>query len=173
MAAAILMLSAMSGLSAQPAQPDDPNSGVPAGAYQRSEAIMWTTLGLGAAHHIDHVLRANHSGFPFTSRVTTFTGTLAIYPLVAGGYALDAGPNYWILFDSLAFAGLGIAHTLIEPPADQYTPWVNGTNLLGTRSPALGRAAQAVSVSLQLALSAHLISNIIDGVQHGFTWRRR
>jgi hypothetical protein len=131
---------------------------------------MWTTLGLGFLHHTDHVLRANHSGFPFTSQVTTFTFTLAIYPLVLGGHFLDAGPNYWILFDALSFVGLGLAHTLIEPPADQFDPWAEGTNLLGVESPALGRTAQVVSVLLSVSLGVHLASSIIDGINYGFTW---
>ena len=141
--------------------------------YGRSDAVLWTTLGLGALHHADHVLRANHSGFPFTSQVTTFTGTLAIYPFVVGGYLLDAGPLYWIVFDSLAFVGLALAHTVIEPPADQYDPWVDGSNLLGVESPALGRSAQVVSVSLSLSLAAHLVSSVVDGINYGFTWTRR
>jgi len=38
---------------------------------------------LGAAHHVDHVVRGNHVGWPLTPEVNPFTYSLAIYPLVA------------------------------------------------------------------------------------------
>jgi hypothetical protein len=141
--------------------------------YLRSDIIMWSTVGLGVLHHTDHVLRANHSGFPFEPQVNEFTYSLGIYPLLLGGYFLDAGPNYWILTESLAFVGLGLAHTLIEPPSDQHGPWAHGTNLLGAHSHATGRGAQVVSALLSVGVGAHLVSSIVDGVNCGFTWTRR
>ena len=141
--------------------------------YQRSDTMLAATMAVGATHHVDHVLRQNHSGFPFQREVTPFTYSLAIYPLAIGGYVLDAGPNYWILFESLSFVGLGLAHTLIEPPDHQYRPWVDGSNMLGIQSPVAGRTAQAVSILLHASIGAHLISSIYDGYQCGFTWTRQ
>ena len=141
--------------------------------YLRSDILLWTTTGLGVLHHTDHVLRGNHSGFPFTSRFNEFTFSLGIYPVLLGGYALDAGPNYWIMTESLAFAGLGLAHTLIEPPSHQHEPWAHGTNILGVDSAATGRGAQVLSVMLSVGIGAHLVSSIYDGVKCGFTWTRK
>ena len=41
---------------------------------------------LGAAHHVDHIIRGNHVGWPITSHVNAFTFSLAIYPLL--GFSL-------------------------------------------------------------------------------------
>jgi hypothetical protein len=141
--------------------------------YLRSDIIMWSAVGLGVLHHTDHVLRANHSGFPFQPQVNEFTASLGIYPVLLGGYFLDAGPNYWILTESLAFVGLGLAHTLVEPPSHQHGPWARGTNLLGAHSHATGRGAQVVSALLSVGVGAHLVSSIVDGMNCGFTWTRK
>jgi hypothetical protein len=132
---------------------------------------MWSTLTLGVLHHTDHVLRDNHSGFPFTKNVNEFTASLAIYPIILSGHFFDLGPNYWITVDSAALIGLGLAHTLIEPPSHQHDPWANGSNLLGVESKVLGRTSQAVSVLLWVGIAAHLGSSIADGIQCGFTWK--
>jgi hypothetical protein len=139
--------------------------------YKRSDIIMWSTLTLGALHHVDHVLRDNHSGFPFTKNVNEFTASLAIYPIILSGHFFDLGPNYWITVESAALIGLGLAHTLVEPPSHQHDPWANGTNLLGVKSKALGRTSQAVSVLLWVGMAAHLGSSIADGFHCGFTWK--
>ena len=36
---------------------------------------------LGLLHHADHVLRADHSGWPFTTVTTPFTYSLSVYAL--------------------------------------------------------------------------------------------
>jgi hypothetical protein len=140
--------------------------------YLRSDILVAVTLGFGVIHHTDHVLRANHSGWPFTRRVTPFTYSLAIYPIIGAGYFLDAGPLSWVVLDGVASIGLLLAHTIIEPPHDQHRPWSRGDNLLGVTSPVLGRLSQAFSVGLSLSLLAHLTSSIVDGVHCGFTWKR-
>ena len=38
---------------------------------------------IGMFHHVDHVLRFDHSGWPFKAEVTTFTFSLLVYPVVA------------------------------------------------------------------------------------------
>lgn len=143
----------------------------PPNPYKRSDIIMWSTLTLGALHHTDHVLRDNHSGFPFTKNVNEFTASLAIYPIILSGHFFDLGPNYWITVESAALIGLGLAHTLVEPPSHQHDPWANGTNLLGVESKALGRTSQTISVLLWVGIAAHLGSSIADGVKCGFTWK--
>lgn len=140
--------------------------------YERTDRITWVVLGFSALHHLDHVLRANHSGWPFTSKVTPFTYSLAIYPIVGAGCALDAGPATFIALDAAGTVGLLLAHSLLEPPQDQYDPWVDGSNRLGVRAPALGRLAQGLSIGLSVALAIHLGSSIADGLEHGFLWQR-
>src|ERR687894_3070775 len=58
----------------------------------------------GIFHHIDHVVRGNHSGWPFEQAVTPFTLSLLIYALLLPGLYLTAKgrpmPRYW-LFTSI------------------------------------------------------------------------
>ena len=140
--------------------------------YRRTDILTGVTLGFGLLHHTDHVLRGNHSGWPFSSSVNEFTYSLAIYPVIGTGIALDAGPATWIVLDSVASVGLALAHTLIEPPHDQHDPWADGTNVVGVRSKALGRTSQVLSIGLSASLLAHLTSSIFDGMRCGFTWKR-
>jgi hypothetical protein len=49
-------------------------------------------LGLGCAvtvfgllHHVDHVVRGNHSGWPFVEGVSSFTFSLLVYALLLPG----------------------------------------------------------------------------------------
>jgi hypothetical protein len=146
---------------------------VPGDAYRRTETLTLVTLGFGVLHHTDHVVRDNHSGFPFTSHLTPFTPTLIVYPLVLGGLALDAGPLYWTIFDAAAFVGVIAVHITLEPLPDVYTPWADGTNLIGTRSPTMGVVALTILGGLTLGLGASLVSSIGDGRRYGFTWKRR
>lgn len=140
--------------------------------YARTDRLTAVVLGLGALHHVDHVVRGNHSGWPFTSSVTPFTYSLAIYPLVGAAYLADAGPLAFVVIDAAGTAGLLLSHSLLEPPRDQYEPWADGSNRLGVTAPMVGRLAQAVSVGLSAGLAAHLISSVLDGREYGFTWTR-
>lgn len=38
-----------------------------------AEKLVVAVIGLGLVHHADHVLRADHYGFPFKPQVTLFT----------------------------------------------------------------------------------------------------
>lgn len=146
---------------------------IPAGAYRRTDTLIWVTLGFGVLHHTDHVVRGNHSGFPFTSHVTAFTPTLLVYPLVLGGMALDAGPLYWTIFDASALVGVMAIHATLEPLPDIYDPWADGTNRTGVRSPAMGVVALTILGGLTVGLGASLASSIADGRRYGFTWKRK
>ncbi|HEX6709119.1 MAG TPA: hypothetical protein VF068_02210 [Rubrobacter sp.] len=42
----------------------------------------------GLLHHADHVIRGNHSGWPFQAEVTPFTFSLLIYALILSGIYL-------------------------------------------------------------------------------------
>lgn len=141
-------------------------------SYTLADTTLFAALGLGLVHHVDHVIRDNHSGFPFKRQVTPFTPSLLVYPILLAPYYLDGGPLANLLSTGSVFAGVQLAHIFAEPPADQYDPWVDETNLLGVRSRGAGRAAQVASIALSAVLVANLGANLLDGFKYGFTWKR-
>jgi hypothetical protein len=56
----------------------------------------------GAGHHIDHVIRGNHVGWPVIPDINTFTFSLLVYPFLGLGLYLGwrerAGVRYWTVF---------------------------------------------------------------------------
>ena len=58
------------------------------------------TMIFGILHHVDHVVRGNHSGWPFEEEVTPFTFSLLIYALLVPGLYLTAKGHlmarYWL-----------------------------------------------------------------------------
>jgi hypothetical protein len=103
-----------------------------------------TLLGLG--HHLDHVVRGNHVGWPITPEVNPFTYSLVIYPLVVAGFALSltgrAGARYWSAVMVLGGGMLVFFHLspwAVEPPGDVILPYAD---------PALGYLAFALLLAL-------------------------
>lgn len=45
-----------------------------------------TVFSLG--HHLDHIIRGNHVGWPITDQVTVFTISLGIYPILLAAVLL-------------------------------------------------------------------------------------
>jgi len=83
--------------------------------------IMVAALAIGLVHHTDHVLRFDHSGWPFRSAVNPFTYSLLAYPIAL--FALF-GPArlFWVRWLVL-LVGAGFtlwAHTAIETPEMQF-----------------------------------------------------
>ena len=122
---------------------------------------------LGLLHHADHVLRADHSGWPFQPEVTPFTFSLLIYPALLIDYLVRKNP--WIRVGLLS-AGLSfllLVHLTVETPVDLFQTWQSGVststlspglpNLLGAATPALGIAANLILVMLGALLLAALI----------------
>ena len=77
-----------------------------------------TVLTLG--HHVDHVIRGNHIGWPFADSPTPFTLSLAVYPAVLVGFYLTrsgkVGPLYWaVLWGAMTF----LAATVHLPLSEQ------------------------------------------------------
>jgi hypothetical protein len=72
----------------------------------------------GVGHHIDHVVRGNHSGWPFEEAVTPFTFSLLIYALLLPGLyftwrgRLMAG--YWLFTAAVLFALVTSVHFVGE-----------------------------------------------------------
>ena len=131
----------------------------------------WMLLGvvtLAVLHHLDHVLRADNSGWPFTPNVTPFTISLLVYPIfVLDFLLLRDRPWVRVGLAAVLFVALQVTHAIVEPPADQYGTWANGTsavphalgqpNLLDTASPVLGALSVAVATLLSLAVLAALV----------------
>ena len=131
----------------------------------------WMLLGVVALaflHHLDHVLRADNSGWPFTPDITPFTISLLVYPIVALDFLL-LRDRPWVRVGLVAvlFVALQVTHAIVEPPADQYGTWANRIssvphalgqpNLLDTASPVLGALSVAVSSLLSVAVLAALV----------------
>jgi hypothetical protein len=67
----------------------------------------------GVLHHVDHVIRGNHSGWPFQEAVTPFTFSLLIYALLLPGLYLTGRrrlvAGYWFF---VAFVGLALVFSV-------------------------------------------------------------
>jgi hypothetical protein len=138
------------------------------GRFTHGEWMLLGVVALAFLHHLDHVLRADNSGWPFTPDVTPFTISLLVYPIFALDFLL-LRQRPWIRVGLVAtlFVALQAAHAIFEPPADQYGTWANGTsavphalgqpNLLHTASPILGALSVAVSSLLSLAALMALV----------------
>ena len=68
----------------------------------------------GIFHHLDHIVRGNHSGWPFQEEVSPFTFSLLIYALLLPGLYLTwrgrliAG--YWLFTAVVLFVVVTLAH---------------------------------------------------------------
>jgi hypothetical protein len=105
---------------------------------------------LGLAHHVDHIVRGNHVGWPVTGEVNAFTYSLAMYPLIAASLALTytdrADVGYWASFFAFSTGVMWYFHVspwAVEPPQDVIGPYA---------SPAVGYLAFAVLLALIGAL---------------------
>jgi hypothetical protein len=75
----------------------------------------------GIFHHVDHVVRGNHSGWPFEEAVTPFTFSLLIYTLLVPGLYLTARgrlmAGYWLF---TAVVGLALVVWVHFVPIGDY-----------------------------------------------------
>jgi hypothetical protein len=138
------------------------------GRFTLGEWMLLGVVALAFLHHLDHVLRADNSGWPFTPDLTPFTISLLVYPIFALDFLL-LRDRPWVRVGLVAilFVALQVTHAIVEPPADQYGTWANRTsgvphalgrpNLLDTASPILGALSVAVSSLLSLAVLAALV----------------
>jgi hypothetical protein len=122
----------------------------------RAEKLALLTTAFGLLHHADHVLRFNHSGWPFRPEVGVFTYTLAVYPVIALVLLARGWPRLRIGLAALLTLFPTLSHIFVETPAEQYRTWATepSINLLGIRSPALGVVAVTITVLLSLSALA-------------------
>jgi hypothetical protein len=140
----------------------------PGQASRRSLVLLAASTVIGLLHHADHVLRADHSGWPFTPHLTPFTPSLLAYALLYGAYHFRARPRVSAALVGALLVFVLLAHVFIETPYQQYDVWATGVshlphamgqpNLLHLTSPALGVAAAALSVLLSVMLLATVLS---------------
>lgn len=146
------------------------------GLNQTTRRLLFAVFALGILHHIDHVLRVDHSGWPFREVVTPFTFSLFAYPILL--FALF-GPHRWFWTRwALLAAGMAstlFAHIRIESPQMQYAMWAynrslepelwNIRNLCGVESGFLGVLAVVVSMALNVTLVTAVVAMLADGLR--------
>ena len=132
---------------------------------RRSKVLLLVTAVLGVLHLVDHVLRADHSGWPFLDEVTPFTFfAVAVLPVILFAHFDHSRP--WLRFGLVAFLLVAVlfAHVFLETPGDQYGVWamnastepyaVGRPNLLNVESPVLGVLAAVEAALLDISLLA-------------------
>ncbi|ELZ02895.1 hypothetical protein C482_04511 [Natrialba chahannaoensis JCM 10990] len=131
---------------------NEPRDSPTAGVDTRLYFLIGIGTIFGIGHHLDHIIRGNHVGWPLIPEVTVFTYTLLIYPVIAIGVYLtvteQVGVRYWtIVLGGILFAVV-ITHFgpwATEPPQDVIDPY---------ESVALGYAAFGWLLGLVISLAA-------------------
>ena len=119
---------------------------------RRARTLIHLATLLSLGHHLDHVLRGNHTGWPLTDQVTPFTYSVVVYPLIAPGLVLSrsgrVGSGSWAVLSGSGTVFLLAVHagpTAVEPPGD----------IVGLySSPLLGWSAFAWLLALVVTLAA-------------------
>lgn len=92
-------------------------------------SLVVPTTVLGLAHHVDHIIRGNHVGWPLIPEVNGFTFSWLIYPAIAVGVWLTrrgtVGYGYWAVLFGLGTVFVGAVHVLIERPPDIVGPYAS------------------------------------------------
>lgn len=132
----------------------------------RGELFLIFSVILGIMHHADHVLRADHSGWPFEPRIEPFTISLVFYPLFLSVYLAKKHPWYRVIVMAVIFLILQTLHIIRETPENQFHTWaynssdlpekLGQSNLLNISSTCIGY----ISAGLSLVLSGVLILSI-------------
>ena len=142
----------------------------------RAEKLLLLAASVALLHHVDHVLRVDHSGWPFTPEVSPFTFSLIIYPIFFSVVFFKSRPWYRVSGTALLFLFSVFAHAFLETPMDQYHTWAYGSdfpghegqhNLLGKDSKFLGVCAVVVTVLLSLTLLAALLAFLKEAREEG------
>lgn len=87
--------------------------------------MIYLAAFMSLGHHVDHVIRGNHVGWPLTDHPTPFTYSLGIYPLIILGLFLyrsgRVGPGFWAFLSgsgALFVAAIHFGPFAVEPPTD-------------------------------------------------------
>ena len=85
-----------------------------------AEFALLAVVVLGLLHHADHVLRVDHSGWPFKNELTPFTFSLLVYPVAVAVLLLRSRPWLRVGLIAAVLVAVQAAHILVEQPGDQY-----------------------------------------------------
>ncbi len=140
--------------------------------FTTAEVSLLAVVGLALLHHTDHVLRVDHSGWPFKDEFSPFTISLIIYPIALIVFLQRGRPWLRVGLMAAVFVATQTTHVLVETPADQHGVWATNRstvddtfgdpNLLGIESEPLGFVAAGVSILLSLAMTMTLFLLIRD-----------
>jgi hypothetical protein len=107
----------------------------------------------GLLHHLDHIIRGNHSGWPFQETVTPFTFSLLIYALILPGlYATWRGHMVAGYHLFVALVGLALVFSVHFVGEEREAPVSDIYEVYG--SPVAGLLALVVLAGLFLGLAA-------------------
>jgi hypothetical protein len=138
--------------------------------------MLLLALALAVLHHADHVLRVDHSGWPFRPDATPFTVSLLAYPVIL--FALFGALRLfwwrWLML-ALGTAFTILAHIDLETPAMQFVMWAQNRsldpqaagmhNLPNVQSPAMGALAVAIGMALNVTAVLATIGMLRDGIE--------
>lgn len=122
--------------------------------YRRAllAAATITTV-FAVLHHADHVIRGNHSGWPFVAEVTPFTFSLLIYALILPGIYLTANgrsiPGYHLFIALVGLALVGFVHFV---PTGEHEAPIRDIYMVYD-SPAVGLLALVVLAGLIIGIT--------------------
>jgi hypothetical protein len=140
----------------------------------KSEKWLFFTIILSLLHHIDHILRIDHSGWPLLPRVSPFTYSILVYPIFLIIALSRKKPWYRVIGTFVLFLFATIAHIFFEPMKDKFHTWAYGSNLkyhigeqnmLGYNSKLLGVCSIALAILLSLSLLVTVVLFIKDARQ--------
>jgi hypothetical protein len=107
----------------------------------------------GLLHHLDHIIRGNHSGWPVQETVTPFTFSLLIYALILPGlYATWRGHTVAGYHLFVALVGLALVFSVHFVGEEREAPVSDIYEVYG--SPVAGLLALVVLAGLFLGLAA-------------------
>lgn len=146
-----------------------------------AEKILAVSLPFGVLHHIDHVLRVDHSGWPFQSEISPFTFTLLIYPAIYLVHKYKDKKKFVASVLGFISIFLIFAHTMTEPPQQVYTTWAQNIstdaplfrssgerNLLNQKLPLIG----FISVSIHAAITLLILSAFLVSLRDVYTYSK-
>lgn len=137
----------------------------------RSVQLLWLSVGVSLIHHVDHILRLDHSGWPFLPRTTPFTYSLLVYPVFLSLFLARSNSWYRVIGTAGLFLFATAAHIFFEPMRDKFHTWTYGSNLpghigeknlLGINSPVLGVCSIGLAVLLSVSLLVTLFAFVRD-----------
>lgn len=141
-------------------------TGVGVGTGREGFRFLLLVLGVlvtvfGLLHHLDHVIRGNHSGWPFRDAVTPFTLSLLLYALLLPTIYMNLRgrvvARWWLFTAAVALALVTYVHFL--GGENREAPIRDIYDVYG--SPLAGLAALVVLAGLLAGLSALLISALV------------